>query len=201
MLQHSRIESHVQPGILGDAIQDYTILKLLGKGGFGHVYEAQSKLCKKLVAIKMVRKIDLLIKIPIINSKFYEKKKIDKKLMKTSNMIKRVANEVEIHCQLKHPSILELYNYFEDSEYVYLVMELCSKGELYSYIKKKKEGKLAEKEASKFMKQIVEGLLYLHSHGIIHRDLKLSNMLLTDTFDLVRHQYDKFKHSFHFKFH
>ena len=100
-------------------------------------------------------------------------------------MTKRVINEVEIHCQLKHPSVLELYNYFEDVDYVYLVMELCSMGELYSYIKKKKGARLSEREAAKFMKQIVEGLLYLHSHGIIHRDLKLSNMLLSDSLEIV----------------
>jgi polo-like kinase 4 len=105
--------------------------------------------------------------------------------MKTSHMTKRVINEVEIHCQLKHPSILELYNYFEDLDYVYLVTELCPKGELYTYIKRKKMGRLTEREAAKFMKQIVEGLVYLHSHGIIHRDLKLSNIILNDAFHVV----------------
>ena len=49
-------------------------------------------------------------------------------------MVSRVRNEVEIHSRLKHPAILELYNYFEDSNYVYLVLEVCHNGELNRYL-------------------------------------------------------------------
>ena len=50
-------------------------------------------------------------------------------------MVARVRNEVEIQSRLKHPTILELYNYFEDSNYVYLVLELCRNGELGRYLR------------------------------------------------------------------
>ena len=103
--------------------------------------------------------------------------------MKSANLTKRVANEVEIHWQLHHPSILELYNYFEDNEYVYLVMELCTNGELYKYLKLK--GTLTEPETRGVMLQVIKGLQYLHENGIIHRDLKLSNLLLTEKFEVV----------------
>lgn len=52
-------------------------------------------------------------------------------------MTGRVRQEVAIHSRLKHPSILELYTFFEDVNYVYLVLELCHKGELQSHLKER----------------------------------------------------------------
>ncbi|KAI8591672.1 hypothetical protein BDZ88DRAFT_487338 [Geranomyces variabilis] len=145
-------------------IENYEIGEMLGRGGFGLVHRAVSKSAGtygREVAIKM----------------------IDKRLMKAANMTRRVANEVEVHWQLHHPSILELYNYFEDNSYVYLVMEICQNGELYQYIHHRK-CPLTEPEARGVVAQVVRGLLYLHAHGIIHRDLKLSNLLLTENLDV-----------------
>ena len=144
-------------------IDDYEIHEILGKGGFGIVYRALSKATgsfKKEVAIKM----------------------IDKRKMKELNLTKRVANEVEIHWQLRHTSILELYNYFEDDLNVYLVMEICKQGELYKYLQKCK--KLSEPETRGIMVQLLNGMKYLHSNGILHRDLKLSNILLSSDYSL-----------------
>eukprot|EP00057_Strongylocentrotus_purpuratus_P014161 XP_011668635.1 PREDICTED: serine/threonine-protein kinase PLK4 [Strongylocentrotus purpuratus] len=139
-----------------DRIENYQVLNLLGRGGFACVYRAKTISTGQEVAIKM----------------------IDKKLMQSSGMATRVKNEVEIHCQLKHPSILELYSYFEDNNYVYLVLELAQNGELLRYLKKKARV-FGEEEARQFLEEIVIGLLYLHSHGILHRDLTLANILLT----------------------
>ncbi|XP_050415388.1 serine/threonine-protein kinase PLK4 isoform X2 [Patella vulgata] len=138
------------------SLVDYQVLNLLGKGAFACVYRARSNKTGVEVAIKM----------------------IDKKLMKAAGMVTRVKKEVEIHSRLKHPSILELYNYFEDSNYVYLVIEMCHNGELQRFLKSNCKV-LTEDEARQFMKQIVEGMFYLHSHGILHRDLTLSNLLLS----------------------
>ena len=55
--------------------------------------------------------------------------------MQAAGMVSRVKNEVEIHSRLKHPSVLELYNYFEDANYVYLVLEMCQNRELNRYLK------------------------------------------------------------------
>lgn len=60
---------------------------------------------------------------------------IDKKLMQAGSMVARVRNEVEIQSRLKHPAILELYNYFEDERYVYLILEICQNGELSRYLR------------------------------------------------------------------
>lgn len=108
---------------------------------------------------------------------------IDKKAMHKAGMVQRVTNEVEIHCRLKHPSVLELYNYFEDSNYVYLVLEMCHNGEMSRYLKERKLP-FSEDEARHFMHQIVKGMLYLHTHGILHRDLTLSNLLLTSNMNI-----------------
>ncbi|XP_038123321.1 serine/threonine-protein kinase PLK4 isoform X1 [Cyprinodon tularosa] len=146
---------------IGDKIEDFKVLTLLGKGSFACVYRAKSVKTGLEVAIKM----------------------IDKKAMHKAGMVQRVINEVEIHCRLKHPSILELYNYFEDSNYVYLVLEMCHNGEMSSYLKEKKRH-FSEDEARHFMHQIVKGMLYLHTHGILHRDLTLSNLLLTSNMNI-----------------
>ncbi|KAL4613229.1 serine/threonine-protein kinase PLK4 [Arapaima gigas] len=141
---------------IGSKIEDFKVLTLLGKGSFACVYKAKSVNTGLEVAIKM----------------------IDKKAMHKAGMVQRVSNEVEIHCRLKHPSILELYSYFEDSNYVYLVLEMCHNGEMSRYLKNRKKP-FREDEVRNFMHQIVKGLLYLHTHGIMHRDLTLSNLLLT----------------------
>ncbi|XP_072546531.1 serine/threonine-protein kinase PLK4 [Salminus brasiliensis] len=143
---------------IGDKIEDFKVLTLLGKGSFACVYRAKSVNTGLEVAIKM----------------------IDKKAMHKAGMVQRVINEVEIQCRLKHPSILELYNYFEDSNYVYLVLEMCHNGEMSRYLKDRKKP-FTEDEVRLFMHQIVKGMLYLHTHGIMHRDLTLSNLLLTSS--------------------
>ena len=110
---------------------------------------------------------------------------IDKKKMKATGMTKRVQEEVKIHWRLKHPSVLELYTFFEDKNYVYLVLELCHNGEIQNYLNKKPQQLLDEDETRHFLKQIVDGMLYLHSHGILHRDLALKNLLLTKEMNVV----------------
>ncbi|XP_022412650.1 serine/threonine-protein kinase PLK4 isoform X1 [Delphinapterus leucas] len=146
---------------IGEKIEDFKVGNLLGKGSFAGVYRAESIHTGLEVAIKM----------------------IDKKAMYKAGMVQRVQSEVKIHCQLKHPSILELYNYFEDNNYVYLVLEMCHNGEMNRYLKNRRKP-FSENEARHFMHQIITGMLYLHSHGILHRDLTLSNLLLTHNMNI-----------------
>eukprot|EP01135_Chromosphaera_perkinsii_P009552 Nk52_evm2s1810 gene=Nk52_evmTU2s1810 len=148
--------SRLKAGLtMGDRLCDFNVKELLGKGGFACVYAAQSKHTGEKVALKV----------------------IDKKQMMAVGLVSKIKSEIEVHYQLKHPSILTLHNCFEDNNYVYMVVELCDT-ELYSYLRNMGR-KLRESEAREFLKQIVEGISYLHSFGIIHRDLKLSNLLVT----------------------
>ncbi|XP_067945471.1 serine/threonine-protein kinase PLK4-like, partial [Watersipora subatra] len=142
---------------LKQAICDYEILNLVGRGGFACVYKGRQKTTGDIVAIKV----------------------IEKRRMKSSGMIDCVKKEVEIHSRLKHPSILELYSFCEDSNYVYLILEMCSKGELYSYVSEQTTP-LSYQQVKKFMEEVVSGMQYLHTHAILHRDLSLTNLLLTE---------------------
>lgn len=142
--------------MFGEKIEEYEILEHLGKGGFAHVYRARCRRTGLYVAIKM----------------------IDKALMASAGMIGRVRQEVTIHSRLKHPAILELHTFFEDAHYVYLVLELAHNGELAKHFKLGTRG-LSEKAAADIFRQVLCGVLYLHAHNIIHRDLSLNNLLLT----------------------
>lgn len=108
---------------------------------------------------------------------------IDRSQMNAAQMANRVQQEVTIHAKLKHPSILQLYTFFEDIDYVYLVLELAHHGELQRYLKENNK-RLTEIEAANVMRQVVQGLLYLHSQNIIHRDMSLSNLLLAKDFQI-----------------
>nr|CAH8828857.1 unnamed protein product [Trichobilharzia regenti] len=140
---------------IGNKKEDFQVFELLGRGGFAQVYRAKSIITGQEVAIKM----------------------IDKKGMLNHGLANRVRREVEIHSRLKHPSILELYTCFEDANYVYLVLEICHNGELQTYIRQ--NGPVTEDTARHYLKQLISGLVYLHSHNILHRDLTLANLLLT----------------------
>ncbi|OAF68345.1 Serine/threonine-protein kinase SAK, partial [Intoshia linei] len=139
------------------SIEDFETKNLLGYGGFANVYLAKNKITNVNVAIKM----------------------IDIKKMRMNNMMKRVKEEVGIHCRLKHPSICECYDVFQDTNYVYLILEYCSIGEFLHYLRQLPDGKLSEMEAAKFFEQILQGVMYLHTHKVLHRDLSLSNLLMT----------------------
>ncbi|XP_011208074.2 serine/threonine-protein kinase PLK4 [Bactrocera dorsalis] len=142
---------------LGECIEEYEVLHLLGKGGFASVYKARCTRTNQIVAIKM----------------------IDKQLIQRAGLANRVRQEVEIHSRLKHPSVLELYTFFQDVNYVYLVLELAHNGELHRYMKQQMGRAMTEDEAANILRQVVSGLLYLHSHQIMHRDISLSNLLLS----------------------
>ena len=98
--------------------------------------------------------------------------------------MERIRNEIKIHTSLNHPNIIKFYGNFEDENYFYLVLEICAKGELYKYMK---ENNLSGNEnvIRGFAWQIVDAIEYLHDRQIIHRDLKLSNILLTQDMQIV----------------
>jgi len=77
---------------------------------------------------------------------------------------------------LNHDSVLGIHHYFEDEDSFFLVLELCEGGDLFSYVKE--YGSLSEEETKTLGLQLIAGVEYLHGQKIMHRDLKLGNILL-----------------------
>ena len=138
----------------------YNFIKEIGHGSYGHVYRCQN----------------------ISTGNVYACKKFDKKLIKNKT---RLKTEINLLRELDHPNIVKLYETFEDKQYIYLIMEECSGGELFQKLAlNAKNNKLyTEKDAARLMKQILEAVNYLHHHGICHRDLKPENILLSSMSD------------------
>lgn len=142
-------------------IGNYILIKEIGSGGFAKVYQSLHIPTGEKVAIKVLNK--LLFQEGSLNSK-------------------RLQREISILKIVKHKNIIKLYEVMETPQKIYLVMELCEKGELFEYISSRK--KLDEVIALKFFHQIVNAINYLHKQNIVHRDLKPENMLLDENYEL-----------------
>ena len=78
--------------------------------------------------------------------------------------------------RMKHKNIVRLYEYFETEKHILFVIELCAGGDLLNYVRKRR--RLKEDVAKSLFKQIIESLAYCHKKNIVHRDIKLDNILL-----------------------
>jgi serine/threonine protein kinase len=137
------------------SVDFYRVGRVLGKGAFGKVHIAIQVLTKQLVAIKS------------INTEHF----------KDSGQSKKVMQEVMILKQTRHKNIVRLFEYFQTTKHVLIVIELSSGGDLLSYVRKRRQ--LKEDVAKSLFKQICEAIQYCHSKRILHRDIKLDNILLT----------------------
>lgn len=102
-------------------------------------------------------------------------KTIIKKEINEMGLQNRIYNEIEIHLKLNHPNILNLYGWFEDSENIYLLLELMIHENLYKTIKKGISNELK----NNYIAQLLTGISYLRKNKIIHRDLKPENILIS----------------------
>lgn len=139
---------------MAPAITDYDVGHILGQGGFAHVYRAHHRFTGKEFAIKVM----------------------DKKKLAVTRMEDRIMEEIKIHARLDSPHIVQLFDCFEDDDHIYMVMELCEKGNMYRYLKK--VGQFSEHDAGVITYQLLLALKHLHDRGVVHRDIKLSNILI-----------------------
>ena len=137
----------------------YEIKEKLGSGKFGLVKLGINKMTKEKVAIKIM----------------------DKNKMDTSD-IGLVRTEIEILKICQHPFIIRLYDIFENVDYLYIIMEYCKGGDLFSYLEKRKF-KISEERAAIIMHKMCAAVYYIHKYGIVHRDLKPENVLMTNNED------------------
>ncbi|XP_016393061.1 NUAK family SNF1-like kinase 1 [Sinocyclocheilus rhinocerous] len=134
----------------------YELLETLGRGTYGKVKKAIERHSGREVAIKSIRK---------------------EKIKDEQDMV-HIRREIEIMSSLRHPHIISIYEVFENKDKIVIVMEYASKGELYDYISERR--RLAERETRHFFRQIVSAVHYCHKNGVVHRDLKLENVLLDE---------------------
>ena len=79
---------------------------------------------------------------------------------------------------LDHPNIVKYYETYDDVKYIYLVMELCSGGELLDKVSK--SGHFSEKEAADVMSKLMRALIHCHSNNVVHRDIKPENIMFSE---------------------
>ena len=138
----------------------YKIGKVMGKGAFGKVNLAIHRLSNKFVALKS------------INKQFLSEEASKRKVMQEFNILRRT----------RHINVVRLYESFETQQHIIFVMEVCGAGDLLTYVRRRR--KLKEDIAKHMFKQVMEGLRYCHSKNILHRDIKLDNILLTSEGDI-----------------
>ncbi|KAH7298171.1 hypothetical protein KP509_25G030400 [Ceratopteris richardii] len=135
-------------------IEDFDILKLISRGAFGRVFLARKRSTGDYFAIKVLRKIDMIRK----------------------NAVENILAERDILISVRNPFVVRFFYSFTCRDNLYLVMEYLVGGDLYSLLRKL--GCLEEHVARVYIAELVLALEYLHSLGVVHRDLKPDNILI-----------------------
>jgi len=146
----------------GEVLCSYTIGQTLGQGAFG--------------TVKLATKADY--EDGNSTEREYAVKFIDKSQMDDLDDVERIYRESAILTSLKHPNIIRLYEVLDATDWVLLVMEFAKGGELKDFISTKQNQILSEHLACDILNATINGLEYCHRRKVIHRDLKLENILI-----------------------
>ena len=145
---------------MNTSIDDITLLKYLNKGGFAEIFLSKKIGVNELLATKRIEQ---------------------EAIQKNPKLKKYLENEIIILNMIKHPNIIRLYDVKLKPDYIYITMEYCNGGSLIDCFKKyysKYKKPFSEEIVQYLMKQILQGIKCLHEHKIIHRDIKLGNILV-----------------------
>ena len=141
-------------------VEDLTLIKTIGKGAFGEVFLTSKSGCAEKFATK----------------------KVKKSLVASDKVRKYFNNELFILKQVSHPNIIKLYDIKQTLNNYYLVFDYCNGGGLSNCLDKYKmkhnNKPFPEKIVQHFMRQIIAGIQYIHHKKILHRDIKLDNILV-----------------------
>lgn len=142
--------------------------RIIGKGTFSQVFKGLNSETDELVAIKKIELDNL-----------------------DSNLLNRMEIEIKLLKEFSHPNIVEFKDFIKITTIkdnspkiiAYLILEYCAGGDLHNYLKK---GAISEITAKKFIKQLADGIAYLKSKNVFHRDLKPHNILLNGLCDTIK---------------
>nr|XP_028597794.1 serine/threonine-protein kinase 36 isoform X2 [Podarcis muralis] len=133
-------------------MEKYHVLEMIGEGSFGRVYKGRRKYSAQVVALKFIPKVG-----------------------RSQKELKNLQREIEIMRGLHHPNIVQMLDSFETDKEVVVVTDYAE-GELFQILED--DGNLPEEQVQDIASQLVSALYYLHSHRILHRDMKPQNILL-----------------------
>jgi eukaryotic-like serine/threonine-protein kinase len=143
--------------LVGTVINGFKILSRIGSGGFGVVYRAFDTNLQRSVAIKM----------------------LPPKIAKSSQgLVERFLREARSAAKLSHPNIVTIHQICQYKDTYYIVMELVDGGALHEFLAVQK--RFDPKEATRVIRSAAEGLGHAHRRGIIHRDIKPGNIMMTN---------------------
>ena len=138
-------------------IRDYESIKIIGRGAFGEVHVCRVKKTGEIVAIKKIKKEEIIKK----------------------NQIIHIRNEQKFMSKVKSPWIVELKASFQDNDFLYLVMEFLPGGDFMNLLIEK--DKLTEEEAKFYTAELILAVESIHKLDCIHRDIKPDNILIDKT--------------------
>lgn len=140
-----------------DILSAYEFKETVGRGAFANVYRAINKVTGDEVAIKEI-------------------------FIEDDDDILELMCEIDLLKILKHKNIVKYHGFIKNEKKLLIFLEYCSGGSLRNLYKK--NGPLSEPHVVKYIRQVLEGLVYLHGQGVVHRDVKAANILLTNKGDI-----------------
>ncbi len=142
-------------GLVGKTLGGYRILERIGRGGMGTVYKAEQLSLSRVVALKV----------------------LSSKLVSDPLFVERFVREAKAAGQLNHPNLVQVFDVGRDRNIYYFSMELMENGSVGDVVSK--EGKVPWKRALEMMSDAARGLIFAEQKGIVHRDIKPDNLMLT----------------------